>query len=121
MVAVVVNDADAGSASLELKSAVDAAKLIERGANCVDTDVKTDTHCNRCRRVENIVHARDMQCELSQFPLLIVHTKTAIGTAVARTFALRFLQLDREVRAALRSICHRSPLYFRQQLSQQRI
>src|SRR5947209_73906 len=76
VVPVIIEHTYATGAAAQLKTAIDAAKLIERGANGLGRDVQSHPHRNSGGRVQNIVEPRDVQGELAQIFLLIADSKT---------------------------------------------
>src|SRR5258708_29084011 len=75
MVSVIIDHAHARRASAQLEAPVDAAELVKSSADRVDAHVEADTHGNRSCSVQHVVHAGDMQRELSQILFAISYAE----------------------------------------------
>src|ERR1700730_7993425 len=63
MMAVVINHADAGYLSAQLKTAVHATKIFQGGADVIGLDVEGDSDRDGRGSVESVMHARHVQAE----------------------------------------------------------
>src|SRR4029077_2639418 len=84
MMPVIVNHTNACVLAFELEAAVYAAKIVERGADLLRRNVERSAHRNRSCRIQHIVHARNVQREVSQIFLLISNLETDKGPLLPR-------------------------------------
>ena len=119
MMAIVVNHADPGCLAAQLEPPVYAAEIFQRRADVIGSDIETDSHCNGCGGVQNVVYSRHMQAEFAQITLPVGDLKTA-GRLLSRSddpaeSRPSLTQLDVKIRASPCSVADRSPPNLRKQ------